>query len=165
MQKLMITAICLMIVMTQNCKGAKMDTVKSGNIVKLHYKGTLNDGSVFDSSEGRDPLEFKVGSGQVIPGFDTAVTGMKLDEEKKFTIPAKEAYGVHDPKLITAVDRKKMPNNVKLSKGLQLHTMDEAGGVRALTVVDFNDTKVMLDGNHGLAGKDLTFTVKLVSIK
>ena len=145
-------------------KGEKMTTAKSGDTVKLHYTGTLGDGSVFDSSEGRSPLEFKVGSGQVIPGFDKAVTGMKVDEEKTFTIPAKEAYGTHDPKMINDIDRKNLPADIKLEKGIQLHARDEMGRVQAFTVVSFDDKTVKLDANHALAGKDLTFKVKLVSI-
>ena len=170
MRKIMTLTACLLVVLTYTCaeakedKGAKMDTVKNGDMIKLHYEGTLDDGSVFDSSKGREPLEFKVGSGQVIPGFDEAVLKMKVGEEKTFTIPAHKAYGERDPKLVTVVDRKQFPQNMKLSKGLQAHFVDENGSARAFTITEVNDTKVTVDANHQLAGEALTFKIVLKSI-
>src|SRR5690606_39249588 len=92
----------------------------SGDTVKVHYTGTLGDGTVFDSSSGRDPLDFTVGSGQVIPGFDTAVTGMSVGESKTFTIPCAEAYGEHDPRMVQDVPRSEMPADMELTLGMRL---------------------------------------------
>lgn len=141
-----------------------MTEVKSGDKVRIHYTGTLNDGSVFDSSQGRDPLEFVVGSGQVIPGFDVAVTGMTTGEQKTVTIPADQAYGQPDPRAIQAIPREKIPAEIPLEIGLQLQAQSPQGYPIPVTVVEITETEVTLDANHRLAGKDLTFALELVSI-
>ncbi len=141
-----------------------MTEVKSGDKVRIHYTGTLNDGSVFDSSQGRDPLEFVVGSGQVIPGFDKAVTGMATGEQKTVTIPADEAYGQPDPRAIQAIPRENIPAEIPLEVGLQLQAQSPQGHPIPVTVVEISETEVTLDANHRLAGKDLTFALELVSI-
>ncbi len=141
-----------------------MTEVKSGDKVRIHYTGTLNDGSVFDSSQGRDPLEFVVGSGQVIPGFDKAVTGMATGEQKTVTIPADEAYGQPDPRAIQAIPRENIPAEIPLEIGLQLQAQSPQGHPIPVTVVEISETEVTLDANHRLAGKDLTFALELVSI-
>ena len=141
-----------------------MTEVKSGDKVRIHYTGTLNDGSVFDSSQGRDPLEFVVGSGQVIPGFDTAVTGMTTGEQKTVTIPADEAYGQPDPRAIQAIPRENIPAEIPLEVGLQLQAQSPQGQPIPVTVVEISETEVTLDANHRLAGEDLTFALELVSI-
>ena len=170
MKKILAVVACMTAVVahaesnTNVTKGTKMSVAKSGDTVKIHYTGTLNDGSKFDSSEGRAPLEFKIGSGQVIPGFDKAATGLAVGEEKTVTIPAAEAYGAHDANLVNKVDRAQMPKEITLEKGLQLNARSPQGGVMTFVVVDFDDKNVTLDANHPLAGKDLTFKVKLVSI-
>ena len=141
-----------------------MTEVKSGDTVRIHYTGTLGDGTQFDSSAGRDPLQFTVGSGQVIPGFDTAVTGMTVGEKKTVTIPADEAYGQPDPRAIQAVPRDNIPAEIPLEIGMQLQASGPGGQAMVVTVTEISDTEVILDGNHRLAGEDLTFALELVSI-
>lgn len=141
-----------------------MTAAKSGDTVRIHYTGTLSDGSVFDSSEGRDPLEFTLGSGQVIPGFDTGVTGMTVGEKKTIEIPSDEAYGpVHD-EARQDVPRAQIPAEIPLEVGIQLQMQSPTGQVVPVTVVAIADEAVTLDANHPLAGKDLTFALELVSI-
>jgi len=141
-----------------------MTAAKSGDTVRIHYTGTLSDGSVFDSSEGRDPLEFTLGSGQVIPGFDTGVTGMMVGEKKTIEIPSDEAYGpVHD-EARQDVPRAQIPAEIPLEVGIQLQMQSPTGQVVPVTVVAITDEAVTLDANHPLAGKDLTFALELVSI-
>ncbi len=141
-----------------------MSEAKSGDTVRIHYTGTLNDGSVFDSSQGRDPLEFTVGTGQVIPGFETAVTGMSVGEQKTVTIPADEAYGQPDPRAVQAVPRDNIPDDIPLEVGLQLQAQGPGGQPLIVTVKDVTETEVTLDANHRLAGEDLTFNLELVDI-
>lgn len=141
-----------------------MSTAKSGDKVRIHYTGTLNDGSVFDSSEGRDPLEFTLGSGQVIPGFDTGVTGMAVGEKKTIEIPCAEAYGESNPGAIQDVPRDQIPAEIPLEVGLQLQMQSPQGQVIPVSVTTVTDDTVTLDANHALAGKDLTFALELVSI-
>ena len=141
-----------------------MTAAKSGDTVRIHYTGTLSDGSVFDSSEGRDPLEFTLGSGQVIPGFDTGVTGMTVGEKKTIEIPSDEAYGpVHD-EARQDVPRAQIPAEIPLEVGIQLQMQSPTGQVVPVTVVAITEEAVTLDANHPLAGKDLTFALELVSI-
>lgn len=141
-----------------------MSQVKSGDTVRIHYTGTLTDGSVFDTSEGRDPLEFKVGSGQIIPGLDKAIPGMEVGEKKRVVATSDEAYGpVHEEAKQTA-PRSEIPVDIPLEVGMQLQARNERGEVMALTVVDLTDETVTLDANHPLAGKELTFDIELVSI-
>ncbi|MEM9632412.1 MAG: peptidylprolyl isomerase [Pseudomonadota bacterium] len=141
-----------------------MTEAKSGDTVRLHYKGTLDDGSVFDSSEGREPLEFTVGSGQIIPGLDKAILGMKIGDEKTVRVEAAEAYGPHNPDAKQAVPRSNIPENVPLEVGLQLQAQTENGQMMSVTVVEISDDEVILDANHPLAGKDLTFEIQLTGI-
>ncbi|WP_428651470.1 FKBP-type peptidyl-prolyl cis-trans isomerase [Roseibium sp.] len=141
-----------------------MTEAKSGDTVRLHYKGTLDDGSVFDSSEGREPLEFTVGSGQIIPGLDRAIPGMKVGDEKTVRIDAEDAYGPHNPAAKQAVPRTHIPETVPLSIGLQLQAQTENGQMMTVTVVEISDEEVILDANHPLAGKALTFEIQLTGI-
>lgn len=141
-----------------------MTEVKSGDTVNIHYTGTLDDGSQFDSSAGRDPLSFTVGAGQVIPGFDAAVTGMTVGEKKTVTIPADQAYGQPDPRAVQAIPRENIPAEIPLELGLMLQAQGPGGQPIPVTVVEITDTEVTLDANHRLAGKDLTFALELVSI-
>ncbi|MCX2724360.1 FKBP-type peptidyl-prolyl cis-trans isomerase [Roseibium salinum] len=142
-----------------------MSEAKTGDTVRLHYKGTLNDGSVFDSSEGREPLEFTVGAGQIIEGLDKAIPGMKVGEEKTVTVEAEEAYGPHNPAAKQAVPRTHIPETIPLEVGLQLQAQTENGQVMNVRVIDFSEEEVVLDANHPLAGKDLTFDIQLADIK
>ncbi len=136
----------------------------NGDTVQVHYTGSLSDGSVFDSSDGRSPLEFSVGSGQVIPGFDKAVTGMTIGEKKTFTIPANEAYGAHDPRMVQDVPRTELPPDMTLEIGMQLSASSPDGRELRLVITELSDEVVRLDANHPLAGEDLTFAIELVAI-
>lgn len=141
-----------------------MATAKSGDEVSVHYKGTLDDGSLFDSSDGREPLQFTLGKQQVIAGFDVAVEGMGLGETKTVRIPAQEAYGDRDEELVHTVGRSQMPAELTLRVGQTLRGRNARGAVSRMTVVAFDDENVTLDGNHPLAGEALTFEIKLISI-
>jgi len=137
---------------------------KAGDTVRVHYKGTLSDNSVFDSSEGRDPLEFTIGSEQVIPGFDTAVNGMKQGDKKTVTIQSTDAYGEHREELVINLDRERLPNDLEPEVGRQLQLSGPEGQTAVMTIIDFNDTTITLDANHPLAGKELTFEIELVGV-
>ena len=141
-----------------------MTQVKTGDTVQLHYTGTLADGTQFDSSEGRDPLQFEVGSGQIIPGLDAAIPGMTVGEKKTVEIPADQAYGQPDPNARQSVPRGDIPADIPLEVGLQLQVQTPTGQVMPVTVAEVTEEQVTLDANHPLAGKDLTFAIELVAI-
>jgi peptidylprolyl isomerase len=141
-----------------------MTEIKSGDTVRIHYTGTLQDGSVFDSSEGRDPLEFTVGSGQIIPGLDKALPGMKMGEAKTVTIQPDEAYGPIHPEAMQDVPRDQIPDHIPLEIGTQLQMRTPEGQAVGVTVANVTDEKVTLDANHPLAGKALTFAFTIESI-
>ncbi len=141
-----------------------MTEVKTGDTVRIHYTGTLADGTTFDSSAGRDPLEFTVGSGQIIPGLDNAMPGMNVGEKKTVEIAADEAYGQPNPEARQAVPRTEIPEDIPLDLGTQLQVQTPTGQVMPVTVIDVNEAEVTLDANHPLAGKDLTFAIELVDI-
>jgi peptidylprolyl isomerase len=136
----------------------------AGDTVLFHYTGSLRDGTVFDSSSGRDPLRVTLGSGQVIRGVDEALTGMAPGEEKTVTIAADEAYGRHRAELLHEVQRDAIPPEVDLEIGQLLEGRDTGGQRLRLTVVDVADGMVTLDANHPLAGQDLRFELQLVEI-
>ncbi len=138
---------------------------QAGDTVKVHYTGTLEDGSIFDSSSGKDPLEFTLGEGNVIAGFDAAVTGMKVGETKTVTIPSSEAYGMRDANRIIEIPRSNIPQEIQLELGMQLQMQDTEGQVFIVTVVDIRGETIVVDANHPLVGKDLTFEITLVEIK
>ncbi|MET4129586.1 peptidylprolyl isomerase [Roseovarius sp. MBR-6] len=141
-----------------------MTQVKAGDTVRIHYTGTLSDGETFDSSQGRDPLEFTVGSGQIIPGLDAAIPGMSVGEKKIVEVPAEDAYGQADPSARQAVPRADIPAEIPLDLGTQLQVQTPQGQVMPVTVVEVTDEQVVLDANHPLAGRDLTFAIELVEI-
>jgi peptidylprolyl isomerase len=141
-----------------------MQQAKTGDTVKVHYTGTLADGTEFDSSRGRDPLEFTLGQGALIPGFENAVVGMSPGDTKTVEIAANDAYGDRHEQLTQDVPRTAIPDDIELQEGMVLRARGPEGQDLALTVVSFDDQSVMIDGNHPLAGKDLTFTVQLVEI-
>jgi FKBP-type peptidyl-prolyl cis-trans isomerase 2 len=139
-------------------------SVVKGNYVKVEYHGTLDDGTVFDSTEKHgDPLGFTVGAGQMIPGFDAAVEGMALNEEKQIHLEAKDAYGEHNAEMIKKVDRKQMPEG-ELQEGMQLGLQTPDGYMLPVWITKVEDDHVMLDFNHPLAGKPLNFKLKVVEI-
>jgi FKBP-type peptidyl-prolyl cis-trans isomerase 2 len=142
-----------------------MSKAQSGDTVKVHYKGTLSDGQLFDSSEGREPLQFLLGSGQVIKGFDDGVTGMLIGEKKTIQIPSEEAYGPIDEELLIAFDRSQIPAEIPLDLGITLNMHQEGTGQAMPVIVrEVREDVVILDANHPLAGQDLTFELELVAI-
>jgi len=141
-----------------------MTEVKPGDKVRIHYTGTLADGTTFDSSEGRDPLEFTVGSGEIIPGLDIALPGMRAGDSKTVEVPCAEAYGDRNPGARQAIPRAQVPAEIPLEIGTRLQLQTPDGQVVAVTVAEVSDEAVVLDANHPLAGEDLTFEIELVSI-
>jgi peptidylprolyl isomerase len=142
-----------------------MAQVKSGDKINVHYTGRLTDGTLFDSSEGREPLAFEVGSGMVIKGFDAGVTGMSIGEKKTVHILAAEAYGDMDPNYLAVFSKVEIPSDIPYEVGMQLNMhQDGTGQVMPVAVVEVTDTTITLDANHPLAGKDLIFDLELVSI-
>lgn len=141
-----------------------MTGAQQGDTVKVHYTGKLEDGSVFDSSIQRDPLEFTIGEGQIIPGFEKAVVGMEAGQNKTVQIESAEAYGPRYEEMVQIVERTQIPDNISLEVGAQLQANHPQGGPIILTVTDLTDAEVTLDANHPLAGKDLTFEIELVEM-
>lgn len=141
-----------------------MAALKSGDTVAIHYTGTLLDGSTFDSSEGREPLEFEVGSGMIIPGLDSAMPGMEVGEKKIVKIACADAYGPLNPEMRQAVPREGIPADIPLEVGTQLQMQTPDGQAMPVMVVEVNEATVTLDANHPLAGKDLQFDIEVVSI-
>ncbi|WP_371223286.1 FKBP-type peptidyl-prolyl cis-trans isomerase [Roseovarius sp. 2305UL8-3] len=141
-----------------------MTQVNAGDTVRIHYTGTLKNGEVFDSSDGRDPLEFTVGSGQIIPGLDVALPGMAVGDKKTVEVPVDQAYGPIDPGNRQPVPRGEIPADIPLDIGTQLQLQSPEGQVMPVTVVEVTEEQVTLDANHPLAGQDLTFDIELISI-
>ncbi|MDG1116409.1 MAG: peptidylprolyl isomerase [Flavimaricola sp.] len=141
-----------------------MTQVKTGDTVRIHYTGTLETGETFDTSSGRDPLEFVVGSGQIIPGLDKALPGMAIGESKTVAVPCAEAYGESNPEARQDVPRDSIPAEIPVDPGTQLQMQTQTGQVIPVTVVEVTDEVVILDANHPLAGKDLTFQIELVDV-
>ncbi len=141
-----------------------MAQAKQGDTVRVHYKGTLNDGSVFDSSQGRDPLEFTVGAQQVIPGFETAVDGMNTGDTKTVTIPSDNAYGTYRDDLLMKVPADQFPPDMQPEVGMQLAIQQPGGQQVPVKVAKVEDDGVTLDANHPLAGQDLTFEITLEEV-
>lgn len=141
-----------------------MTQVKSGDTVAIHYTGTLEDGTTFDSSKGREPLEFEVGSGQIIPGLDSALPGMAVGDTKTVKVASADAYGPHNPEMQQSVPREGIPDEIPLQPGTQLQMQTPDGRAVPVTVVSFDDATVTLDANHPLAGKDLQFDIEVLKI-
>ena len=140
-----------------------MKEAKAGDSVRLHYTGTLGNGKEFDSSRGRAPLAFTLGSGQVIPGFDVAVTGMRVGEKKTVTIPAVEAYGERQKELVIEMPLSRFPDHIRPEVGQELEMARQGDRIHVI-VRDVSANTVVLDANHPLAGEDLTFQLELVGI-
>ncbi len=141
-----------------------MTQVKQGDTVRIHYTGTLNDGQTFDSSEGREPLEFQVGSGQIIPGLDQAMPGMAVGDSKTVEVACENAYGEADPQAMQTVPRTSIPDDIPLDPGTRLQMQTPQGQVVPVTVAEVTEEEVTLDANHPLAGQDLTFKLELVGV-
>ncbi|NHN25765.1 peptidylprolyl isomerase [Flavobacterium jejuense] len=141
-----------------------MSLVKENNTVKVNYTGKLSDGQIFDSSEGKEPLEFTLGKGQLIPGFEKGVLNMKLNEKKTISIPKEEAYGDVIAELIHEVEKAHLPEEIKPEVGMGLISKSPDGQEMNLMVVEVKDQTIVVDGNHPLAGKDLIFDVEIVAI-
>jgi peptidylprolyl isomerase len=141
-----------------------MAEAKQGDTVQLHYMGKLQDGTVFDSSRERHPLQFTIGTGQVIAGFEQAVIGMKIGELKTARIPMEQAYGPHRDDMVVTMDRSKLPAGVnpKIGQRLEITQVDDQTSL--VTVTEVTESTLTLDANHPLAGKELTFDLELVGI-
>lgn len=141
-----------------------MSTAKQGDTVQVHYTGKLDDGTVFDSSEGREPLSFTLGEGQVIPGFETAALGMEVGETKEARVEVDEAYGERRDDLLLEVPREQLPDGLEVDVGTPLQLQQPDGRAVPVTVSALDDEQVTLDANHPLAGQPLTFELTLVDI-
>lgn len=141
-----------------------MPEASKGNTVRVHYTGKFADGTIFDSSVDREPIEFTLGKGQVIPGFEAAISGMKPGDATTVTIPAEKAYGPHRQEMVLRVDRSQFPENMQLVVDAKLRIGLRNGQTAIVTVTEVGEDQVTLDANHPLAGKDLTFDLRLVEI-
>lgn len=141
-----------------------MKQVKEGDVVKVHYTGKLINGEQFDSSVGREPLEFTVGAGQMIKGFDDAMPGMNLGEKKTINIAPEDAYGPRSEEAIIEFPKENVPADMKLEPGMQLTLSNQAGQPVPVIVVEVKDDVIILDANHFLAGQELVFDIELVEI-
>ncbi len=141
-----------------------MSEASTGNTVKIHYTGRFEDGTVFDTSADRDPLEFTLGSGQVIPGMDSAVEGMKVGDSQTVSIPPEAAYGSHDERLVQSVPKNLLPEDMTPEVGMQLQSQTPEGQVMQLVVTEVVDETITVDANHPLAGRVLEFDIELVEV-
>jgi len=141
-----------------------MQQVKEGNVVKVHYTGKLTNGEQFDSSVGREPLEFTVGAGQMIKGFDAAMPGMNVGEKKTINIAPEDAYGPRSEEAIIEFPKENVPPDMKLEPGMPLTLSNQAGQPVPVIVVEVKEEVVVLDANHFLAGQELIFDIELVEI-
>ncbi len=151
------------VMLATGCSG--MVKAKNGDTVKVHYTGTLEDGTVFDTSVEREPLEFTLGQGQLIPGFEQAVIGMKIGDLKTINIPADQAYGPHRDDLILVIERGQLPEDLDPKVGQQLQMMQADGSIITVIIIEISETTVTIDANHPLVGKNLTFEIELVEIE
>ena len=144
-------------------EGSKM--AKDGDTVNVHYTGKLEDGTVFDSSVEREPLEFTLGAGTIVPAFEEAVRGMQAGQSKTVTIPSQEAYGPRHDEMVLVIERTELPPELKPDVGQQLQMQQPDGRAVSVLVTEVSETTITIDANHPLAGKDLTFEIELLEIK
>ncbi|RFN60344.1 FKBP-type peptidyl-prolyl cis-trans isomerase [Marixanthomonas ophiurae] len=142
-----------------------MSTVKEKDTVRVHYTGKLEDGQVFDSSLEREPLEITLGQGMLIPGFEKGLVDMKVNEKKTVNVPKEEAYGDVQKELFQEVSKENLPEEIKPEVGMGLMAKNPDGSERQLRVAEVKDDSIVVDANHPLAGKDLTFDLEVVEIK
>ncbi len=152
--------ILLTAILVSGCGGVQTET---GDSVKVHYTGTLINGTVFDTSIGREPLEFTIGQGQLISGFEQAVIGMKVGESKTVNIPAAQAYGLYRDDFVFTVELSQLPDDIEVGQQLDMTQAD--GSVVVVIVIDISETLATLDANHRLAGENLIFEIELVEIE
>ena len=163
---LLLCGLVLIVILAAGCAGDKEEQMaEDGDRVAVHYTGTLVDGSVFDSSRGRDPLEFVLGAGNMIPGFENAVRGMKIGEVKTVTLSPEEAYGPFREDLIIKISREELPEDLNPEVGQKLTMTQQDGRSVEVTVTEVSDTDITVDANFFLAGKELTFEIELVKIE
>ncbi len=141
-----------------------MAKIKDGDNVKVHYTGKLTDGTVFDSSDGREPLAFTIGKGMMIPGFEKAVLGMEINEEKTVTLKPEDAYGEIRQDMIAEVNKAQLPPDLKPEVGMELMSQTPDGQQLVVKVTEVNESSIKVDANHQLAGKDLTFDIRVVEV-
>lgn len=141
-----------------------MSEAKNGDTVKVHYTGTLEDGTIFDSSEEREPLQFTLGQGQLIKGFEEAVIGMSVGETKAVRILSDGAYGSYREELLLKFNKTDFPANIEPQEGLVINLMSPDGRSMLATIIEISGNAITLDANHPLAGKDLTFNIDLIEI-
>lgn len=141
-----------------------MTNAKDGDTVRVHYTGSFPDGTVFDTSEGKDPLEFTIGAGDVIPGFDSAVVGMTEGDNKEIHVPMADAYGPHHEELVLIIERDQLPMESDPVEGMMLQAHLRDGQTVMVQVTDVTDDSITLDANHPLAGRDLMFQITLMEI-
>ena len=142
-----------------------MSQVKANNTVKVHYTGKLADGQVFDTSEGKEPIEFVLGQGRLIPGFEEGLIDMKVNEKKTISIAKEEAYGEVNEQLIQEIDKANLPQDMEPKVGMGLVSKSPEGQEMNLMIIEVKDASVVIDGNHPLAGRDLIFDLEVVEIK
>ena len=158
----LMSMLMLVVMLVPGCSGPVM--AETGNTVKVHYTGRLQDGTVFDTSTGSEPLEFTIGQGQLISGFEQAVIGMKVGESKTVTIPVDQAYGPRRDDMILVVERDQLPEDLDPRIGMQLQMKQGDGGIVTVTITEVAETTITIDTNHPLAGQDLVFEIELVGI-
>ena len=141
-----------------------MAQAKDGDTITVHYTGTFEDGKVFDTSRQRDPMEFTIGQGSLISGFEQAVVGMAPGESKTVTLPPEQAYGTYDDQKVQVIERKQMPPDLKVEVGQRLEVRGQGGQTGIVSVKELTDSTVTLDANHPLAGQTLIFDIELIAI-
>ena len=142
-----------------------MTQAKQGDVVLVHYTGTLTDGHVFDSSREREPIEFEIGQRRLIPGFEDAVVGMKVGDTRKITLAPENAYGPYREELVATVERNLLPPDLEPEVGMMLQVNAEGGQIVNVTVREIGEESITLDGNHALAGQPLEFDIELVQVR
>ena len=160
---ILMIVILLVVMLAPGCGGPEI--AETGDTVKVHYTGRLQDGTVFDTSVGSNPLEFTLGQGQLISGFEQAVIGMQVGESKTVTIPVDEAYGPRRDDMIREIERSKLLENIDPQIGMQLQMNQSDGSIIAVTIIDVSEMTIKIDANHPLAGYDLIFDIELIEIE
>lgn len=161
--RVLLGMIMVAVIPITGCSGTVL--AQDGDTVKVHYTGTLEDGTVFDASVEREPMGFTLGQGQLIPGFEEAVIGMKVGESKTVNIPVEQAYGPRRSDMIMELERDQLPEGIDPQVGQQLQTTQTDGRIVIATITDISGTTITIDANHPLAGQDLTFEIELVEIE